>query len=118
MVLDVMAKMLGKLGYPVEKALGSREAIVRLTGSAYRLVITDFNMPLLNGQQLAGWIKQHYPRTKVVIMTGCSTPETARLKVGGDIDSLVFKPIGLQDLRNLILDLNLFDAFRRGRVES
>jgi CheY-like chemotaxis protein len=109
--LNVLAKMLEKLGYFVETALGSQEAITRLVGAAYSTVITDFDMPTLNGQQLAGWIKQHHPRTKVVIMTGFSSAETVRLKTGGDIDALLFKPIGLKELRDLISDLDLSDPF-------
>jgi DNA-binding NtrC family response regulator len=114
MVLSVLDKMLEKLGYAVETAQGSQEAILRLTGSAYRLVITDFNMPTLNGLQLAGWIKQHHPLTKVVIMTGCSTLEMSRLTSGGEIDALLFKPIGLRELRDLISQLDLSSALSRG----
>lgn len=109
-VLNVLARMLEKLGYPVETARGSQEAIVRLTGSAYRLVITDFNMPTLNGCQLAGWVKQHHPRTAVVIMTGCCTSETVRLQTDGDIDALIFKPVGIKELGDLISDLNSSQA--------
>lgn len=116
MVLSVLAKMLGKLGYPVETAHGSEEAIGRLTGAAYPLVIADFNMPTLNGQQLAGWIKQHHPRTKVVIMTGCSSDAAGRLRTGGDIDAVMFKPIGLKELRDLIFGLNLSRTFPPGSV--
>jgi CheY-like chemotaxis protein len=116
MVLSVLAKMLGKLGYPVETALGSEEAIGRLTGAAYPIVITDFNMPTLNGQQLAGWIKQHHPHTKVVIMTGCSSDVASRLRTGGDIDAVMFKPIELKELRDVISGLNLSRAFHPGSV--
>jgi CheY-like chemotaxis protein len=106
MVLDLVARMLGKLGYPVDSAESSQEAIFRLTGSTYRLVITDFCMPVMNGYQLAGWIKQHHPRTRVVIMTGCASIDTAALKNSRDIDACLFKPIGLKDLCNLLSDLS------------
>ncbi|MFH0727386.1 MAG: response regulator [Pseudomonadota bacterium] len=106
MVLDVVARMLEQLGYPVDTAEGSREAIFMLTGSTYRLVITDFSMPIMNGYQLAGWIKQHHPRTRVVIMTGCSSVDMAGLKNSCVIDAFLFKPIGLTDLCNLLSDLS------------
>lgn len=102
MVLEVIAKMLAILGYPVETARGSEEAIARLTESKFRLVITDFNMPTLNGLQLAAWIKQYRPRTKVVIMTGWSNTDATEIKTGGDVDALMLKPIRLRELRNCI----------------
>lgn len=105
MVLDVVSQMLEKLGYPVDTADGSQEAIFMMTGSAYRLVITDYNMPVMNGHQLGGWIKQNHPRTRVVIMTGCSSIDTTGLKSSCDIDAWLFKPIGLRDLGNVLSGL-------------
>lgn len=108
-VLNVLSKMLQKLGHSAETALDGKEAISLLTGKTYTLVITDFNMPLINGGELASWIKQHHPRTKVVIMTGFASGEAAALKPTGLIDDVILKPVGLQELQGLISGLNLVD---------
>jgi CheY-like chemotaxis protein len=117
LILNVMINMLGSMGYGVTTAQGSQEAIALLTGSAYWLVITDYNMPTLNGYQLTTWIKQHHPRTRVVIMTGSSNIEIDELIANGNIvDAWLFKPFGFKELRKVMSDLELLYTFHSGSI--
>ncbi|QDV50914.1 GAF domain-containing protein [Gimesia fumaroli] len=72
MVLSVVASLLEALGYSVVKACGPREAIRIATShlGTISLLLTDFNMPEMNGQQLAQQIVQLDPQIKVIYLSG------------------------------------------------
>jgi CheY-like chemotaxis protein len=66
------------------------------------LVLTDFEMPAMDGLSLAGHIKERSPNTPVILLTG-SDRETVRKKVErGPVDSVIFKPFGLEDLKTAV----------------
>jgi len=72
------------------------------------IVITDINMPLMNGIEMAGEIKSIRPDTKFVVVTGY-----------GDKDHLErFSEIGFVDYLVKPLDfLKLFNAIEKCRAE-
>lgn len=106
-VLTVVSALLEKLGYSVIKALGPRKAIqaARSHMGKISLLLTDFNMPDMNGQQLAKQLTQQDPELKVLYLSGMTG------KVLQDIDDyeLIQKPakIGLlaQKIRNVLGDI-------------
>lgn len=52
-ILMSMSSILGRAGYQVEQAASGEAAMSRLNGgAAAKLIITDFNMPGMNGAQL------------------------------------------------------------------
>lgn len=55
------------------------------------LVVTDFDMPGLNGAQLTGWIKRSYPKTKVLVFTEFNEPYVLRQITTAGADAFVCK---------------------------
>ena len=54
-ILMSMSSILGRAGYQVEQAASGEAAMSKLKGGiAAKLIITDFNMPGMNGTQLIG----------------------------------------------------------------
>ena len=47
----------------------SREVITELSNRSIDLVITDYNMPHLDGIQLTKQLKAHFPKIKVLVLT-------------------------------------------------
>jgi DNA-binding NtrC family response regulator len=59
----------------IESAYDGLEGLARIEASHYDLVLTDVNMPGLNGLALLERVRQSRPATKVVVMTVESTAE-------------------------------------------
>lgn len=70
-VLAVASRMLINYGYAVIEAANGAEALstVRGWGGNVDLVITDANMPVMNGGELADALAREYPRVRVLFMS-------------------------------------------------
>jgi two-component system, autoinducer 1 sensor kinase/phosphatase LuxN len=83
-VHEVLPRMLSFLGYEVTLAGNGIEAgTLFLTGS-YDLVITDLQMPLMNGWELSRLIKERSPNTPVMVVSGACGDFASRTVPEGD----------------------------------
>jgi DNA-binding NtrC family response regulator len=64
-------------GLTVEVAHDGQDALDKMQHQHFDLVIADITMPRLEGLALLEAIKQKHPMSKVILMTGFSTVETA-----------------------------------------
>src|SRR5438093_11516797 len=83
------------------------EAIKKLAGGTFDIVLTDINMPLLDGLKLISHIRTE-PQTKdlpiVVITTESADADRARaLKLGAD--AYLVKPVKAQDVLDAVKKL-------------
>ncbi|HCF60699.1 MAG TPA: hypothetical protein DFS52_22205 [Myxococcales bacterium] len=69
-ILDSLELVLDDMGYAVDTACSGREALERVRGAAYGLVLCDIGMPEMNGWQVAREIRAVSPGTKVFLLTG------------------------------------------------
>jgi len=101
-IRDMVSRFLEFIGYEVALAVNGVEALAVFLGSSFDLVLTDLEMPAMDGLSLAGHIKERSPRTPVILLTG-SNRETVLMKVKrGSVDSVIFKPFILEDLQNTV----------------
>ncbi len=101
-VLELAAGMLNELGYEVRTAGEGAEALFHFHRSPCDLVLTDYEMPAINGYQLGRKIKSQSPLTRVVIMTGLGRAAVTGLMNDEGIDGWLFKPFGLEELKALL----------------
>ncbi|WP_372683526.1 response regulator [Desulfosarcina sp.] len=102
-ILKLVSKMAACLGYRPTIADDGVDALYYLTKGHYDLVITDYDMPFIDGYQLADQIKEKHFGTKVIIMTGHSESDVADLLDGsGIVDGLLLKPFTLKALKEKI----------------
>lgn len=71
-ILIFMGELLTSLGITPTLAENGREAVEKLKSDSFPLVFTDMNMPHIDGMQLIAHIRDHYPGTDVIAMTGYS----------------------------------------------
>jgi DNA-binding NtrC family response regulator len=64
-------------GYELKMAKNGPEGLKMLEEEAFDLVLTDLKMPNMDGIEVLGTIKEKWPATDVVIVTGYQTVETA-----------------------------------------
>lgn len=69
-VRHVLCEILDRAGYMVQAASHGEEALLYLKQSAYDLVLTDFQMPRMNGLQLLRLIHAQWPATPVIVLSG------------------------------------------------
>ena len=65
-----LSSLLRQAGYQAESAADAEEALVKLAYGEYAVVLLDLVMPGMNGIELTRIIRQKYPRTEVVLMSG------------------------------------------------
>ncbi|MBI5846837.1 MAG: sigma-54-dependent Fis family transcriptional regulator [Nitrospirae bacterium] len=64
-------------GYELKMAKNGPEGLKILDEETFDLVLTDLKMPNMDGIEVLGTIKEKWPKTDVVIVTGYQTVETA-----------------------------------------
>ena len=91
-----------RAGYEVNTAWSSVEALAILSKERHDLVVTDFTMPGMKGDELSEVIKQRWPETSVVMLTACAVNLRAAHLPLLSVDALLDKPFELDELRTTI----------------
>jgi two-component system, NtrC family, response regulator AtoC len=110
-MVRTLAKILERKGYVVEAASTGEEALRRLADKEYDLVITDLNMPVMDGMQLLREMSARRLDPATIVLTGHGTIQSAveAMKLGaGDYlikpcnpDELLLVAARLLELRRL-----------------
>ncbi len=74
--LSGLSKILGKWGYKVITAENGKIALAKLKDTPCKLVLTDLQMPEMNGIQFLKEIRQVNPQTGVIIITAYGEVDT------------------------------------------
>ena len=94
--------MLELEGYQVTVASNGVEALNLFNIGEFDLVITDFEMPVMQGNQLAVAIKLLAPSLPILMVTGSGR---AHRDAGNPVDALLAKPFTATDLRCAVGEL-------------
>jgi len=95
---DLLEGFLKKEGFSVQAVANGREALQKLEGNFFDMILIDYKMPELDGLQTLREIRKLYPDLPVVMMTAYGTVETAVASMKeGALDYLT-KPIDLDEL--------------------
>lgn len=101
----VLAAMLEKLGYGTDVAANGREAIGLLEHIAYRAVLMDCRMPVMDGYQAAQEIRQRelggLPMP-IIALTASGLPEDRERALAAGMDDFVIKPLTLDLLKRVL----------------
>ena len=91
--------MFSFFGYEVESVPNGREGMSRITKNDYDIVVTDLNMPEMNGIEVLKYIKKKKPYIEVIVITGYATLENAieAMKVGAY--DYFAKPVDIEHVR-------------------
>ncbi len=98
-VRSALRMMLELDGHQVTEASNGGEAMRLFTMGVFDLVITDYEMPLMKGDELVFRLKQLAPALPILMITAS---EKARDNRGNPVDALLDKPFMLSDLRGAL----------------
>jgi two-component system, response regulator, stage 0 sporulation protein F len=66
------------------------------------LIITDYNLPGMNGLQLSAAVKAHAPATRVVLISGYVSSDLERRARERGVDYIVRKPFQVDSLIEIV----------------
>jgi DNA-binding NtrC family response regulator len=97
-MIRTLSRILERKGYSVDGASNGQQALERLLEKEYDLVITDLNMPLMNGMRLLQEMNERNIRPGTIVLTGHGTIQSAveAMKLGAE-DYLI-KPCEPEEL--------------------
>lgn len=85
-------------GYQVTSAADGQEAINILTTKEFDLILLDIKMPNVDGFEVLKFVKERWPQTKVVMLTGFADLKNAIESKKLGAEDFVSKPYNLVDL--------------------
>jgi len=101
-VRGALADTLSFLGHEVATADNGTQGLRLFLKNSFELVVTDMQMPGMDGCTLAQRIKKTSPNTPVILITGSEKEMILKKLKGNTVDSVLFKPFTLQDLEHTV----------------
>ena len=109
-VIRVLKLGIEDAGYEVDAAMNGSECLVKLCSTQPDFLITDIDMPRMNGKELCMAIEAQFPDRTFPIVVLTSRTEMEHRDWTSDIDNLIFmeKPVSVRRLLSHI-DRSLAD---------
>jgi CheY-like chemotaxis protein len=101
-VCESLKMLLDFDGHTIETAANGQQALALYQKDKFDVVITDYEMPMMKGTELAEQIKKINPKQPVVMITAYAEMLSASGKPLTGVDHLVSKPFLLENLRDAI----------------
>jgi CheY-like chemotaxis protein len=101
-VCDAVKMMLNFDGHIVETASSGEDALSKFEPGKFDLVITDFAMPIMKGDELAAAIKARAPAQAIVMITAYAEMLQSSGNPLKGVDHVISKPFLLENLREAI----------------
>jgi two-component system, chemotaxis family, chemotaxis protein CheY len=100
----IIVSTLVKEGYTVLEAADGNEAVNLFDGRAIDLLITDFNMPNMNGSDLIEKVRslQAYEFLPILLLTTEVRQEKIQKAIDGNITALIKKPFETQEFVRIV----------------
>jgi len=98
LTLELIVEGLTDRGYSIDVAASGTEAIAKAEGTSYDVVITDLNMPGMDGMEVLDHFNENRPGTLVILLTAYGTIETAVQAVKRGAFDYLTKPAKLDEI--------------------
>jgi signal transduction histidine kinase/CheY-like chemotaxis protein len=100
--LKLISSQIGVLGYKADLASNGKEALEMTAENEYALVITDCNMPVMDGYELTTEIRKNDSRIPVIALTADAFPEREQECLTAGMNARMVKPVSLIQLGNML----------------
>src|SRR4051812_47102970 len=99
-VLDAMVRALGAAGFAVRTASDAEAALARLAEAPAEVVVSDFEMPGMDGLALLRRVRERSPYAQRILVSGKADPrEIEEASKEGFVDRFIPKPFTVPQLR-------------------
>lgn len=97
-----LTKLLSQAGYEVASVADGCEALDYLRGKRVNLIISDINMPRMNGLMFLQEINRQYPSIHVIMITAYGEVESYLEAMNQGAYEYLHKPIKLDELKSVM----------------
>ncbi len=97
-----LTKLLAQEGFEVESAANGNEALDYLDREKVNLVISDINMPEMNGLVFLRELSRKFPSTSVIMITAYGGVESYLEAMSLGAYEYLHKPVKLDELRSIM----------------
>lgn len=106
-ILKVISYWMTSREWDVTTASDGTEAFDRMSeGKNFQLILTDLNMPHMDGLTLAEKIKNIFPLVRIILVTGASSDAIEQENKIAYVDDVLYKPFSLKEL-DRVVDLSM-----------
>jgi DNA-binding NtrC family response regulator len=116
-IRDVVLGMLLSMGCETIGAEDALEGLNIFHSHDCNIIVTDMDMPGMDGLHFAAHIKEISPSTPVVLMTGQAREQILEKVKRSYIDWILYKPFGLEELEETIQRLVINSRSFKSRVD-
>ena len=93
-----LAKIFAKRGLSVDTADSCSQALAKMTDEPFGVIIMDVSMPKINGIHCLMMMKEQWPFSEVIILTGHASVNTGIEGMKGGAFDYCLKPIDTNEL--------------------
>jgi signal transduction histidine kinase len=98
-ISNKLSRILSRAGYHVETTENGAEAVKKLEKSSFDIVMTDLNMPEMNGYELMKYIRENKIETLPLVLTGYASMEGAIKAMKYGAYDFIQKPVDAATLK-------------------
>lgn len=101
-ILELLQRHLKSMDYHTYKAVSVKEALYILKDTEIDLLVTDINMPEIDGLQLIKYVAEHYPNMPKLVVTGFPSVEDASSVIKYGATDYLTKPFTKVELEDAV----------------
>jgi CheY-like chemotaxis protein len=102
---DAMERLLESSGYETRSCSCGKEAVARLAEEVFDILITDFQMPGMDGLELIRRARNMDPTMAMILVTGVPPEDLGDRLKKSKLDAFLSKPLDWQELSLLLESL-------------
>ncbi len=114
-IREALFEYLTQEGHECKIASSGYEALALISKSKPEVVLTDYNMPVMNGIELLKIVRERYSEIRVIIFTGYADIENAISAINYGAYAFFRKPLDLEDLSNT---LKIIDHEMKNKIKD
>jgi DNA-binding NtrC family response regulator len=108
-----LKQVFDKIGFAIETYTDSAAALAAMAEKPFDIVVTDLKMEGIDGIEVLKRVRAMNPETRVIIITGYASPDTAELAEQEGVFAFLAKPFRLDELKQVI-----YRAIESGRAKA
>jgi DNA-binding response OmpR family regulator len=104
-VREIVTEMIAEMGYQVKDVADAKSAQDLMSSIPVDLVISDVQMKGMDGIALARWIRDHFPKMPMALITAVPSDDLRGVLRKKLVNSLLQKPFQMGELQGLVQNL-------------